>query len=94
MKVKRLKRVNRYITFFSNNYGFRSPYQILIDGTFCQVALQSQVNIKEQLPKYLGSEVQIVTTSCIVQEVDGLGEEFDIYNHYVILIVVHMLAMG
>lgn len=39
MKVKRYKKLNRYLGFFLNNYGFRQPYQILVDGTFCYAAL-------------------------------------------------------
>ena len=30
-----------------------------VDGTFCQAALKGKIHIKEQLPKYIGSSVQL-----------------------------------
>lgn len=39
MKIKRYKKVNRRLNFYNNNFGFRQPYQLLIDGTFCLAAL-------------------------------------------------------
>lgn len=40
MKIQRLKKVQKNLAFFVNNYKFRQPYQILIDGTFCFAALE------------------------------------------------------
>ena len=31
----------------------------VVDGTFCQAALKGKIQIKEQLPKYLGGRVQL-----------------------------------
>ena len=55
MKIKRQKKVGRILSFFKNNYGHRPPFQVLIDGTFAQACLETKVNIKDQLPKYLGT---------------------------------------
>lgn len=73
MKIKRLKRANRILTFFRYNYGYQAPHTALLDGTFCQAALKNKINIQEQLPKYLASEVQIVVTKCILAELEMLG---------------------
>lgn len=40
MKAKRNKQVKKILGFYENNFGFRKPYQILVDGTFCFAALQ------------------------------------------------------
>jgi U3 small nucleolar RNA-associated protein 23 len=72
MKIKRQKKVGRILSFFKNNYGHRPPFQLLIDGTFTQACLQMKVNIKDQLPKYLG-EVKLLTTKCCIQECEKLG---------------------
>jgi len=40
MKIKRYKKVQKYMNFYINNFGFRVPYQILIDATFCLAALK------------------------------------------------------
>jgi len=76
MKIKRYKKVNKYLTFYENNYKFRPPYQILLDGTFCQYALKYKVNISEQLPKYFGNEVKLFTTSCVINEIQNIGNSF------------------
>lgn len=36
----------------------------LVDGTFCQAALKGKIQIKEQLPKYLGAPVQLGQKTC------------------------------
>lgn len=46
-----------------------------MDGTFCQAALKGKIQIKEQLPKYLGAPVQLVTTRCVVTELIALGPQ-------------------
>lgn len=73
MKVKRYKKAQRYISFYRNHFGFRAPYQILLDGTFCQAALKNKVNLAEQIPKYLSDEVKLLTTVCVVTETEKLG---------------------
>ncbi|XP_067006984.2 rRNA-processing protein UTP23 homolog [Anabrus simplex] len=75
MKITRHKKVHKYLGFFCNNYGFRQPYQILIDGTFCYAALKNKFNIKEQLPKYLDGEVKLLTTQCVIIETEKLGSD-------------------
>lgn len=39
MKIARYKKAQKTLSFYRNNFGFRTPYQILIDATFCQTAL-------------------------------------------------------
>lgn len=74
MKVKRYKRAQRFLTFYKNNFNFRPPYQVLLDGTFCQAALKNKINIAEQMPKYLGEEVKLLTTVCAINEVEKLSK--------------------
>lgn len=74
MKIKRYKKAERYMSLYKNNFGFREPYQVLLDGTFCQVALAHKVNIQEQLPRYLKGECKLLTTACVVEETRKLGK--------------------
>lgn len=74
MKIKRQKKVNKILSFFKQNFGFRPPFLVLLDGTFPAGCLAAKVNIKDQLPKYLG-EVKILTTSCCVTELETLGAQ-------------------
>lgn len=65
MKIKRQKQAKKTISFYKYNFSFREPFQILIDGTFCQAALKNKIQIKEQMPKYLMGEVQLCTTKWV-----------------------------
>ena len=61
------------MSFFRNNFGFRVPYQVLIDGPFCLAALEGQVRVAEQLPKYFQCELKLLTTMCVIVEMEKLG---------------------
>lgn len=65
MTIKRQKKAKKNINFYKHNFSFREPFQILIDGTFCQAALKNKIQIKEQMPKYLMGEVQLCTTKWV-----------------------------
>lgn len=83
MKIKRQKAAKKTISFYKYNFSFREPFQILVDGTFCQAALKNKIQIKEQMPKYLMGEVQLCTTSCALKELETLGKE--LYGAKIIL---------
>jgi len=72
MKITRNTKCKRRMKFYSNNFGFREPYNILIDGTFCNEALQHKVQIEEQLKTYFGAELNIFTTQCCIAEIETL----------------------
>lgn len=74
MKIKRYKKAERYMNLYKNNFGFREPFQVLLDGTFCQVALSHKVNIQDQLPKYLNGQCKLLTTACVIEETRRLGK--------------------
>ncbi|XP_008544724.1 rRNA-processing protein UTP23 homolog [Microplitis demolitor] len=75
MKVKRVRKAKKNLSFYINFYKFRKPFQVLIDGTFCHAALQNKTNINEQLPKYFQAEVKLLTTTCVITEIEKLGHE-------------------
>lgn len=83
MKIKRQKQAKKTLSFYKYNFGFREPFQILVDGTFCQAALKNKIQIREQMPKYFMGEVQLCTTSCALKELDSLSE--DLYGAKLIL---------
>lgn len=73
MKTARQKKARRNLGFFINNFKFRSPFQVLIDGTFALAALENKFNIQDQLSKYFQSEVKLLTTPCIILETEKLS---------------------
>lgn len=75
MRVKRVKHCKKHLAFYKTTFGFREPYQILIDMTFCQHALMCKINIKEQISNYIGEGTQLFTTQCIIAEGEMLGPQ-------------------
>ncbi|XP_067625054.1 rRNA-processing protein UTP23 homolog [Eurosta solidaginis] len=73
MKISRFKKLHKTLTFFATNFEYREPYQILVDATFCQAALQNKVIIEDQLKKYFQTNMKLLTTQCIILEAESLG---------------------
>ncbi|XP_050442964.1 rRNA-processing protein UTP23 homolog [Adelges cooleyi] len=73
MRLKRHQKAERNINFYCVNFGFRKPFQILVDGTFCMASAQNRVQLREDIPKYLGGEVKLLTTQCVIIETEALG---------------------
>ncbi|XP_045130019.1 rRNA-processing protein UTP23 homolog [Portunus trituberculatus] len=74
MKIRRQKKSQKILAFFQSNFALQAPYTVLLDATFCRAALEGKVLIKEQIPKYLGAQTKIVTTQCIILEVEKLSK--------------------
>lgn len=72
MNINRHKKAQRILGFFRNNFDLHPPYNVLVDGTFCRTALEEKLLIKEQIPKYLRAQLRLVTTQCIIMEVEKL----------------------
>lgn len=73
MKLKRQKAVKRTLQFYGQHFGYKAPFSILADGTFCRAALSARVNLNEQLPRYLQAETMLCTTACVLSECEALG---------------------
>ncbi|EDW64394.1 rRNA-processing protein UTP23 homolog [Drosophila virilis] len=73
MKISRFKKSHKTLAFFATHFDYREPYQVLIDATFCQAALQHKIGIEEQIRKYFQCNVKLLTTQCIILEAEALG---------------------
>eukprot|EP01135_Chromosphaera_perkinsii_P011146 Nk52_evm1s2349 gene=Nk52_evmTU1s2349 len=76
MKITRRKNAQRILNYYKQNFGLHEPYQVVMDGTFCAAALNSQILLADQIPKYLNGKCQLMTTRCCFDEVKKLGTEF------------------
>ncbi|XP_008503573.2 rRNA-processing protein UTP23 homolog [Calypte anna] len=74
MGLRRQKHAKKNMGFYKHNFHFREPFQVLLDGTFCQAALRNKIQIREQLPGYLGGATQLCTTRCVLKELESLGK--------------------
>uniref|UniRef100_A0AC35GKN5 PIN domain-containing protein n=1 Tax=Panagrolaimus sp. PS1159 TaxID=55785 RepID=A0AC35GKN5_9BILA len=70
------------MSFYKFKYAFQPPYNVLLDGTFCQAALKNQINIQEQVTKYLIEPTVLVTTKCVLKELEKIGK--DVYGAFLI----------
>ncbi|KRY50912.1 rRNA-processing protein UTP23 -like protein [Trichinella britovi] len=43
MKIRRYKKAQRVLSFLKHNFSFVAPYRIVVDGTFCQAALENKI---------------------------------------------------
>ncbi|EDO07771.1 PIN_Fcf1-like RNA pre-processing family member [Babesia bovis T2Bo] len=75
MKANKHKRVKRTLDFYRQLVNLTVPYRILVDGSFAFAALKHKVNIKEHLTELLGDTTHTYVTSCIIDELRGMGEE-------------------
>ncbi|XP_068151861.1 rRNA-processing protein UTP23 homolog [Drosophila tropicalis] len=73
MKISRFKKSHKTLVYFATNFEYREPYQVLIDATFCQAALQHQIGIEEQIRKYFQCPAKLLTTQCVILEAESLG---------------------
>lgn len=76
MRLKKHKRAKKLLQNYIQHFAFREPFRIVVDGTFCQAALETRTNLKEDIPSYLGVPATLVTTKCVVDELVALGEDF------------------
>ncbi|MEQ2212616.1 hypothetical protein XENOCAPTIV_002440 [Xenoophorus captivus] len=97
MKIKRQKQAKKTISFYKYNFSFREPFQILIDGTFCQAALKNKIQIKEQMPKYLMGEVRkcahlknpVPASECLLSMLEETNP-----HHYFVATQDHAVTAG
>ncbi|CRK91081.1 CLUMA_CG004769, isoform A [Clunio marinus] len=75
MKVTRFKKACKRIYFYINNFNYRPPIQVLIDGTFCFAAIKNKFSIEDQLKSYLQLELRLLTTPCMIIESEKLGHK-------------------
>ncbi|KAI8369290.1 Fcf1-domain-containing protein, partial [Radiomyces spectabilis] len=76
MRPKTLRSYKRTMRAYSTGFGFRSPYQILLDGDFCQAGLEQKIYLKEELPTILSDNTRPLVTECTLQELRDKGSAF------------------
>lgn len=80
MRVKRARKVRKYLRYYRSAHGFREPYKVICDGNF--IAACEKLNLgdaKDVVAKYLGSnakDVKVFTTRCVQEELRNMGPEY------------------
>ncbi|KAJ3144693.1 hypothetical protein HDU89_008063 [Geranomyces variabilis] len=76
MKIKRQKTNKRHMAVYLNSFGFREPYQCLVDGNFMANAMHMGAGLEEILARVLTGPTKPMTTSCIQTELRKLGPDY------------------
>lgn len=78
MKIRRHKHTKRVLKYYRANFSFDTKlFNVLIDGTFANEALNCKINIAEQLPKFFDvkeNKCKLWTTKCAIHETEILGK--------------------
>ena len=78
MKIRRHKHTKRVLKYYHTNFKFDTKFfNVLVDGTFANEALNSKINIAEQMPKFFDvkeNKCKLWTTKCAIHETEMLGK--------------------
>ncbi|KAJ3135407.1 Small subunit processome component, partial [Irineochytrium annulatum] len=75
-KITREKQAKKCMEVYCRLFGFREPYQLLLDGNFIQVALLARNDLRDTLPVITHGKVKLMTTYCVHEELKALGPDF------------------
>jgi U3 small nucleolar RNA-associated protein 23 len=64
MKLKRAKAYKKLLHQYELNFGFREPYQVLLDSEILQDAYKFKIDLIARLQKILGAQVKPMITTC------------------------------
>ncbi|CAE6352582.1 unnamed protein product [Rhizoctonia solani] len=73
MRQKRTKAYKKLMALYSMSFGFRQPYQVLVDSTFCVEVCQHKIDPMKQLATVLQGECKLMITQCSMVELYKLG---------------------
>ncbi|KDQ17180.1 hypothetical protein BOTBODRAFT_172254 [Botryobasidium botryosum FD-172 SS1] len=73
MRQKRAKAYKKLMNLYTLSFGFRQPYQVLIDATFCENGTQQKIEIERMLDIVLQGKGKPMITQCCMVELYKLG---------------------
>ncbi|XP_062084230.1 uncharacterized protein LOC133790574 [Humulus lupulus] len=77
MRIKKRKRQNRAVKFYTACCGFRKPFRVFCCGTFVHHLVDNHITPADQvISELLGSPVKLFTTRCIIAELKRLGPSY------------------
>ncbi|KXN89861.1 rRNA-processing protein utp23 [Leucoagaricus sp. SymC.cos] len=68
MRQKRTKAYRKLMHLYCQSFGFRQPYQVLVDAEICRTAISQKIDIVNQLGTVLQGEVKPMITQCCIHE--------------------------
>ncbi|KAJ7139831.1 Fcf1-domain-containing protein [Mycena epipterygia] len=74
MRQKRAKAYRKLMALYSMAFGFRQPYQVLVDSEMCKAATDLKIELAKQLASVLQGDVKPMITQCCIHELYLLGK--------------------
>ncbi|KAK0246063.1 Fcf1-domain-containing protein [Armillaria nabsnona] len=68
MRQKRSKTYRKLMALYSMTFGFRQPYQVLIDSEMCKLAADTNIELVKQIGAVLHGETKPMITQCCIHE--------------------------
>ncbi|KZT30343.1 PIN domain-like protein [Neolentinus lepideus HHB14362 ss-1] len=68
MRQKRAKTYRKLMSLYCLHFGFRQPYQVLVDSEMCKEATSSHLELAKQLGVVLQGNVKPMITQCCIHE--------------------------
>ncbi|TFK57347.1 Fcf1-domain-containing protein [Heliocybe sulcata] len=68
MRQKRAKTYRKLMSLYCLHFGFRQPYQVLVDSEMCKEAISSHLDLGQQLGVVLQGTVKPMITQCCIHE--------------------------
>ncbi|KAF5312481.1 hypothetical protein D9619_003025 [Psilocybe cf. subviscida] len=75
MRQKRAKAYRKLMHLYCMSFGFRQPYQVLVDSEMCKAAVAQKLDFAKQLHTVLQGEVKLMITQCCIHELYLQGRE-------------------
>ncbi|KAJ7042537.1 Fcf1-domain-containing protein [Mycena alexandri] len=74
MRQKRAKAYRKLMALYSMSFGFRQPYQVLVDSEMCKAATELKIELAKQLNSVLQGDIKPMITQCCIHELYLLGK--------------------
>jgi len=68
MRQKRAKAYRKLMELYSMSFGFRQPYQTLVDSEMCKTAVSHKIDLVKQLGVVLQGDIKPMITQCCIHE--------------------------
>ncbi|GAA5913009.1 hypothetical protein JCM8208_005663 [Rhodotorula glutinis] len=75
MRQKRTKGARKVMQLYQSAFGFREPYQLLMDAAFVQSSVKQKFELMSRLHDVLQGVVKPMITQCCMQALYNMGEE-------------------
>ncbi|ORZ02316.1 Fcf1-domain-containing protein [Syncephalastrum racemosum] len=75
MRPKRQHLYRRVMHTYGMTFGFRKPYQVLMDASFCEEAVRHHIRPQHDVTEVLQDQTKLFVTECVLQELRSKGED-------------------